>query len=159
MVKAAMITNGAADNIYRAANIMDAAVARLMPLLEVGYGNVLERIAEQLEAVPLVIGNAPVRDLMGEMHELKTDPVVFELSQLGLKLFEIREDDRDFKQGDILQLKETKYSAHGMVFQNRPLEFTGRVQYFEVTCVISGYGLIPGFVALGLKSTTDQTCK
>ena len=40
------------------------------------------------------------------VHKLKTWSEYFELMLLGLKKFEIRRNDRDFKSGDILILKE-----------------------------------------------------
>ena len=39
-------------------------------------------------------------------HELKIDPKYFELVQDGIKNWEIRKNDRKFKVGDILRLKE-----------------------------------------------------
>jgi hypothetical protein len=40
------------------------------------------------------------------LHELKTWPAVFELVWHGIKTFEIRKNDRDFKRGDALRLRE-----------------------------------------------------
>lgn len=39
-------------------------------------------------------------------HELKTIQPYFELIQLGVKTFEIRKNDRDYKVDDYLMLKE-----------------------------------------------------
>lgn len=84
-------------------------------------------------------------------HELKTDSDVFFQSMMGLKPLEIRLNDRNFQIGDYLFLKETKYSAAEMK-QGKPLEYTGRVLSRAVTCVIKSYGLMDGYVALGVTN-------
>lgn len=43
---------------------------------------------------------------MPTVHHLKTWPQYFKLMQLGLKTFEFRRDDRNFRQGDLLILQE-----------------------------------------------------
>ena len=40
------------------------------------------------------------------VHELKILPVYFDKVRFGEKRFEIRKDDREYKVGDILRLKE-----------------------------------------------------
>jgi len=62
---------------------------------------------------------------MSKVHELKTDPEVFQPVYIGAKTFEIRYNDRDFKIGDTLHLNETKHSGEEMK-QGEPLVFTGR---------------------------------
>ena len=86
----------------------------------------------------------------GALHDLKTDPEVFQLSLDGLKDWEIRFNDRDFKVGDAIQLRETRYSGLGMS-TGLPLVYTGRVLKREITAVISGYGLMKGWVILSVK--------
>lgn len=82
-------------------------------------------------------------------HELKTDPEVFSALRKGLKTFEIRKDDRGFKVGDYLLLRETYYSGEEM--QNgQPLRYTGREQVFVVNYILRGpcYGLQEGWVIM-----------
>ena len=87
-------------------------------------------------------------------HELKTDPEVFEQSFLGLKNFEIRFNDRDFQLGDMLVLKETKYSSAQMadISGNFPLEYTERELIKWVKYILHGdsYGLADGWVILSV---------
>jgi hypothetical protein len=60
------------------------------------------------------------------VHALKTDPDFFQAVWNGTKTFEYRRNDRDFKVGDTLVLKETKYSSVEMKMEGKPLEYTGR---------------------------------
>lgn len=90
---------------------------------------------------------------MNTTHELKCDPTPFTHSCMGKKPFEIRKNDRNFKVGDTVILKETKFSSEEMV-KGSPLEYTGKHLVYIVTCVTSGYGLEPGYVVLGFGSLT-----
>lgn len=83
-------------------------------------------------------------------HELKTDPEPFSASWWGWKNYEIRKNDRDFKLGETLALRETKYSGEEMR-SGKPLEYTGRVLGREITEVRTNYGLQNGWCILGVK--------
>jgi hypothetical protein len=89
-----------------------------------------------------------------KVHELKTDPVPFYLLKEGTKTFEIRNDDRDFQNGDILVLKETVYSLADMKADPKdfPLKFTGRYLVKKVTHLLKApsYGAPPGFAIMSL---------
>ena len=78
------------------------------------------------------------------IHELKTWQPYFEQVKSGLKTFELRENDRDFKIGDELLLKE--YSASHD-------EFTGNFCHRRVDFILHGgrFGLEDGFCILGLS--------
>lgn len=84
-------------------------------------------------------------------HGLKTDPDVFDAVWNGLKTFEIRFNDRDFKVGDWLNLHETKHSGEDMK-AGLPLIYTGRSMLRKVSHVLSGYGLAEGWVCLSLAA-------
>lgn len=79
-------------------------------------------------------------------HELKTDSDVFGAVVRGDKLYEIRKDDRDFKVGDVLHLKETVHTGEEMI-QGAPLKYTGREAWVEVGHILRGpvYGLTLGW--------------
>lgn len=86
-------------------------------------------------------------------HDLKTWPEPFELIITGRKLFEIRRNDRNYEVGDILKLRE---------FYQGQNKYSGRHVTARVLSVIEGYGLMPGFVGLGIElvygSLIDNPC-
>lgn len=86
------------------------------------------------------------------VHELKTDPEVFDDVVKGVKTFEIRKDDRGFKVGDSLHLRRTRYSGNDMKNGN-PLEYTGESYTVVVTYILRGpiYGLIDGWVIMSFR--------
>lgn len=86
-------------------------------------------------------------------HVLKTDPAVFQAVIDGRKTFEIRYNDRDFRVGDALLLRETKYTGAAMR-EGFPLEYTGREHRATVSHVLLGpiYGLAEGWAILSLRS-------
>lgn len=91
-------------------------------------------------------------------HELKTWPSFFEAIRRGEKMFEVRKNDRGFQKGDVLILHKwdpspigdpTGWKMDGM----RP----GAIGYLDdkplrmlVTYVFSGFGIEPGYVAMGI---------
>lgn len=91
-------------------------------------------------------------------HELKTDPEVFQLSWDGKKGYEIRYNDRDYKVGDTVLLRETRYSGEEMK-TGKPLEFAGRTIEATINSVVSGYGLDEGWVIINLGTQSAQTAK
>ncbi len=82
-------------------------------------------------------------------HELKVWPEYFEAIQRGEKLFEIRKDDRGFQRNDTLLLRE--YSPGYGEYTGR--EIAARVSYclYGSDAMGFGFGLRPGFVAMGLS--------
>lgn len=76
-------------------------------------------------------------------HELKTWPEFFKLVWSGDKPFELRKDDRAFRAGDALILRE--YIA-------REDRYTGRMMTVTITSIISGFpGLLPDYVIMGFN--------
>jgi hypothetical protein len=76
-------------------------------------------------------------------HELKTWPEYFKALAEGRKTFEVRKNDRDFKEGDILHLRE---------WHPRTEEYSGQQMVKSVTYVMSGglLGVQAGYVVMGL---------
>lgn len=83
-------------------------------------------------------------------HELKTDPLLFEKSLLGLKPFEIRVNDRCFKEGDILILRETDISGEE-IKKGKKWKYTGRYKKVIINYILSGYGLKTNWVVMAVR--------
>lgn len=81
-------------------------------------------------------------------HELKTWPEYFEPTWNGLKRFEFRKNDRDFKQGDVLRLRE---------WDPKTEKYTGREIAAMVAYVLySGFGLPDGTCIMSLAAVRRQ---
>ena len=79
-------------------------------------------------------------------HELKIWPQYFDLVRRGRKPFEVRRNDRGFKEWDTLILEE---------FDPNAKVYTGSTLTCIVTCVVSGddFGIASGFVVMGIHVT------
>ena len=77
------------------------------------------------------------------IHELKTWPEYYEEVFMGHKTFELRKNDRGFKKGDTLILKE---------WDNKTNEYTGRMLARNVIYIIEGgvFGLEAGYVIMSM---------
>lgn len=82
-------------------------------------------------------------------HDLKVWPEFYDALDNGIKPFELRKNDRDYKVGDTLRLRE---------YAPGPDEYTGRELRRVVIYMIDGtsplgfaFGLQPGFVVMGLN--------
>ena len=64
----------------------------------------------------------------------------------GEKTFEIRENDEAYQKGDVIRFKVME-NEHFFEDRNHPLNG----QKYEITYVLSGWGLQNGYVALGIK--------
>ncbi len=91
------------------------------------------------------------------IHELKTDPAVFDAVKLGLKRCEIRRDDRGFQTGDGLYLRETQHSGLEML-NGAPLIYTGAVVMVHVLHILRGpvYGLHAGWVIMSIETAATE---
>lgn len=93
------------------------------------------------------------------IHDLKTDPDVYQDVHTGAKTHEIRLNDRDYQVGDILHLHETKYTGEQMrssIVAPCPLEYTGRSLRRKVTHVLTGYGLQDRWCILSLEKAPTK---
>jgi ASC-1-like (ASCH) protein len=75
-------------------------------------------------------------------HVLKTHPEYFQAVKEGIKTFEVRKNDRDFKVGDVLQLTE---------YDPETDHFSGKITHLKVTYMLSDtrFGIEPGYVVMG----------
>lgn len=83
----------------------------------------------------------------GRVHRLKTWDFYFDSVVRGLKTFEIRRNDRDFRVGDVLELMET-------VPDGLSPKQTGRSHRVQV-CYMTDFGQRDNFVVLGIKPIQD----
>lgn len=79
---------------------------------------------------------------MRSIHELKTWPVFFNKVWDGSKTAEIRQNDRDFIVGDLMDLKE---------FDPLTETYSGQWIEAEITDITTGIGLADGFVMLSFE--------
>ena len=93
-----------------------------------------------------------------KIHELKTDPTVFKYSFSMLNNFEIRYNDRDYRAGDLLVLKETSHTRKEMD-DGAPLEYSGRKIAVKVDYILRGpiYGLKDGWIIMSVHRV-DSIC-
>lgn len=77
---------------------------------------------------------------MSKQHDLKCRPQYFDA--IYRKPFELRFNDRNFEEGDVLLLREWDLNTE---------TYTGRQCYRQIIYILSKYpGLVPGYVILGL---------
>ena len=85
------------------------------------------------------------------IHKLKLNSAYYDDSASGIKTFEIRKNDRDFKVGDILELREWLWSGlsgKGM--------YTGEVHWKVITYILNDEEyLYEGFVCLGVSPIAE----
>jgi ASC-1-like (ASCH) protein len=79
-----------------------------------------------------------------KIHELKIWTEYFDSIQIGEKTFELRKNDRGFKDGDTLHLKE---------WNNNGKYYTGRSILAVVTSILqnSEFGLEKGYCIMSIK--------
>lgn len=83
------------------------------------------------------------------VHELKTWHEPFEAISCGAKTFEFRKDDRKYRVGDVLRLRE--FDALDATYSGRELEA-------QVTYVLGGggFGIPDGYVCMSIRVLTEQ---
>lgn len=79
-----------------------------------------------------------------QIHELKTWTEYFGMVLAGHKNFELRKNDRDFKLGDELILKE---------FDPKTNEYSGKILHRRIDYILHGgqFGLEEGYCILSLS--------
>lgn len=95
-------------------------------------------------------GPTPTVEAESREHHLKTWPVYFRLVKSGAKRFEVRRDDRNFRAGDTLRLREWDPAASA---------YTGDVVRVRVTYVLGGgqFGVEPGNVVMSIDAPSPAT--
>ena len=85
------------------------------------------------------------------VHELKTHPEYFAAIYSGIKNFELRKNDREYKIGDELLLKE--FYPEGASWDSTKLGYTGRILHRRVDYILRGgkFGLEEGYVIMAIS--------
>ena len=78
------------------------------------------------------------------IHELKTHPQYFSMVFAGTKKFEVRKNDRNYKLGDEILLKE---------FIPNEDKYTGRILHRRIAYILNGgqFGIEAGYVVMSLS--------
>lgn len=86
-------------------------------------------------------------------HELKTWPEYFNPILTGSKTFEVRKDDRCYKVGDTLHLKEYNLGGAGMSEHDLTGFYTGRELKVTITFILHGpaFGIHEGHCVMGFS--------
>jgi hypothetical protein len=97
-------------------------------------------------------------------HELKCWPDFFDAIASGRKPFEVRKNDRGYQAGDRLILRKwdpngvngpSYVDKHGYNIGRGASDLAASVTV-EVTYVLSGWGIEPGYVVMGLANMSDE---
>lgn len=81
-------------------------------------------------------------------HQLKSWPQFFLVIRSGVKNFDLRKDDRDYRVGDIVQLEEYAMMTG---------EYTGRVCRKRIGYILRDFaGLMPGYCILSLEGEDER---
>lgn len=76
--------------------------------------------------------------MFNKIHELKIKPVYFEAVKEGIKTFELRKDDRNFKVGDILLLREWEHKYSGRKIKKKVIYILKEIEGIEIGyCVLA----------------------
>ena len=95
-----------------------------------------------------------------KFHDLKCWPGPFNATMLGEKRFEYRKNDRDFKVGDVLVLREFCPEVPGLEMMN--VGYTGRVEVVKVTYILGAapcdkvYGIPEGYVIMSVTPVSAE---
>lgn len=82
-------------------------------------------------------------------HELKLNRKFAFAVWCGVKQFEIRNNDRDYQFGDRIRFRVVDDEGN---YKSSLLDN----ELYEITYVLSGWGLEPGYVALGIREVADK---
>lgn len=103
---------------------------------------------EMVEAVSTVLDYLQYEQAR-TVHELKLSTNFCDAVYNGTKTFELRKNDRGFQTGDLIRFTPVKFDEADLAsrFPKHPIQ--GKL--YEITYILSGWGLSPETVALGIK--------
>jgi ASC-1-like (ASCH) protein len=82
-------------------------------------------------------------------HELKILKQFADEIKQGNKYFEVRKNDRAYQKGDVIQFKAIEKHGDMEIEVEHPINHV----LYEITYVLSGWGIEKGYVVLGIKWT------
>ena len=95
---------------------------------------------------------------MSTVHDLKTDPIVWEAIASGKKRFEVRLNDRFYQRGDIVTLFKLSQSGLSGAYEwdynrNEPKQLT-----FRIGWMLQGgqFGIEPKYVVFQLEPIEEE---
>ena len=96
------------------------------------------------------------------IHQLKTDPEMFDAVAAGTKTFEIRKNDRNYQVDDVLVLCKTLFTGAQMAphpeKMSAALVYTGEIILAQVTHILHGpmYGLAEGWSIMSIQPEDSE---
>ena len=82
-------------------------------------------------------------------HSIKIRESFANAVNTGEKTFEVRKNDRGYQKGDIIKFT-VLYDSDGCEMIDHPLS----MKKYEITYVLSGWGIEDGYVVFGIKQVT-----
>nr|DAT62222.1 MAG TPA: protein of unknown function (DUF3850) [Caudoviricetes sp.] len=80
-------------------------------------------------------------------HKLKILKQFADEIKQGNKYFEVRKNDRAYQKGDVIQFKAIEKHGDMEIEVEHPINHV----LYEITYVLSGWGIEKGYVVLGIK--------
>lgn len=87
---------------------------------------------------------------MTDTHELKIWPEFFDKLQSGEKTCELRKDDRDYKVGDLLRLREWQMQGHYYTGREATRQITHVLRHRSGAGCAADFGLAQGYAILSV---------
>lgn len=91
-----------------------------------------------------------------KLHKIKLNIEYCDAVYEGIKPFEVRKNDRLYQKGDLIRFVPVEVKK-GVNIDGEPVGYTKEVEHpisgqtYEVTFVISGNGVSPEYVVLGIQ--------
>lgn len=87
------------------------------------------------------------------IHDLKLSTNFCDAVYTGMRTFDLRKNDRGFQTGDLIRYTPVKFdeSETAARFPSHPIQG----ELYEITYILSGWGLQPDCVALGIREKND----
>lgn len=86
------------------------------------------------------------------IHKLKILESFADAVASGAKSFEVRKNDRGYNAGDLVQFEAVRDDLLSTAIRDHPV--SGKT--FEITYVLSGWGIESGYVAFGIAKEEES---